>query len=307
MQRSSRLDTAVSGRIDYAKTIQPIWDRHCVSCHSLEKYEGKLDLSGAPAASFMPASYSYLRQRGMLPGKNNIITRGDDKPYAPIGSATGKLDPFLSAEHHGVRLSDLELRTIRHWMDCGALNAATYGAWGHVRSGPECTLFDMARQGLGICMNCHGNAKGGKNSDTHLAVKAPLFNLAKPEKSLLVLAPLMAEQGGLGLCRATDGKAAVVFAKGKDDPLYKAALGQCAKRAAKQDWHAAANYRLDKAYVVQMKRFGILPADFDETAPPPDPYDLDRQYYESHWKPLAAEPEATSSGETLSNNTRATR
>ncbi len=50
-----------SGRrpIDYTVDVQPVWDQHCVSCHSGEKPKGGLNLTGTPT-KFFSVSYEML-------------------------------------------------------------------------------------------------------------------------------------------------------------------------------------------------------------------------------------------------------
>ncbi len=45
--------------LDYVLDVQPVWDRHCVECHSGPEPEAGLDLSGTPTAMFN-ASYESL-------------------------------------------------------------------------------------------------------------------------------------------------------------------------------------------------------------------------------------------------------
>jgi len=52
--------------IDYAQDVQPVWDRHCVECHSGDKPKGNLNLSGDMTTLFN-VSYEQLvpeRRRG---------------------------------------------------------------------------------------------------------------------------------------------------------------------------------------------------------------------------------------------------
>ena len=52
-----------SGFMDYASMIQPIWDKHCVSCHGGEKgFAARLDLSGGWTKHFN-ISYENLVDR----------------------------------------------------------------------------------------------------------------------------------------------------------------------------------------------------------------------------------------------------
>jgi hypothetical protein len=111
-----------------------------------------------------------------------------------------------------------------------------------------------------------------------------VFNLTRPEKSLLLLAPLAERSGGLGLCRDDQGKAAAVFVDA-DDPDYQKLLAMVA--AGKENLDAIKRFdmpgfRPRPQYLREMKRYGVLALDHADDAPV-DPYELDRRYWESLW------------------------
>ncbi|MBL7008423.1 MAG: hypothetical protein ISR76_05455, partial [Planctomycetes bacterium] len=104
----------------------------------------------------------------------------------------------------------------------------------------------------------------------------------------LLLAPLAAEAGGYGLCRERfDDPAAApapVFAD-RDDPDHRTLLA--AVRAAAD--HLERIKRFDMpgfqprpAYLREMKRYGVLPADLAPDQPV-DCYAADRAYWQSLW------------------------
>ena len=105
-----------------------------------------------------------------------------------------------------------------------------------------------------------------------------VWNLSRPEKSMMLLAPLAREAGGYGLCGAR------VFAN-SSDPDYELILA--AVKEAKQGLEQMKRFdmpgfvpRFD--WVREMKRFGLLP----ETHAPRDPVDyyaVERRYWESLW------------------------
>ena len=122
-----------------------------------------------------------------------------------------------------------------------------------------------------------------------------VFNLTRPEKSLLLLAPLAESAGGFGLCRDEQGKPATVFAD-TADPDYEKLLAMVA--AGKENLDAVKRFDMPgfrpcAPYLREMKHYGILPANHRDDAPV-DPYELDRRYWESLWYrapvPPAGEP-----------------
>jgi hypothetical protein len=112
-----------------------------------------------------------------------------------------------------------------------------------------------------------------------------VFNLSRPEKSLMLLAPLAESAGGLALCRDKEGKPAAVFAD-LSDPDYRKLLAMVA--AGKENLDRIKRFDMPgflpkPEYLREMKRYGILPPDQPLDAPV-DPYALDRAYWESLYR-----------------------
>jgi hypothetical protein len=77
----------------------------------------------------------------------------------------------------------------------------------------------------------------------------------------------------------------IVFAD-KLDPDYRQMLGDI--RATKAALHdskrfSMPGFRPGPHYVREMKRYGILPPNFDSATDPINPYDVDEQYWRSFW------------------------
>jgi hypothetical protein len=103
-----------------------------------------------------------------------------------------------------------------------------------------------------------------------------LCNLNRPEKSLLLRAPLDKRAGGLQLCGRP------VF-KETDDADYRellAAVEDAAARLAEQKRFDMPGFRPNPFYLREMGHYGILPRDLPADAPV-DPYAVDRAYWES--------------------------
>jgi hypothetical protein len=116
-----------------------------------------------------------------------------------------------------------------------------------------------------------------------------MFNLSRPENSLILLAPLASESGGLGLCQSRGGDAdpdpaATVFADTSDADYQRIlALVRDGKR------HLDAIKRFDMpgfrptaSYVREMQRYGILPMGLDADVAI-DVYATDEAYWRSLW------------------------
>jgi hypothetical protein len=121
---------------DYMKTIQPIWDKHCVKCHDFgeNKPAGqKLLLAGDRTHSFN-ASYidlwsrNYLSCPGGGPAAHYEAKAWGSHPSKLVKVLEGGL-PKTSpghAKHKKVKLSKDELQAIYTWIDLNAVYYPTY-------------------------------------------------------------------------------------------------------------------------------------------------------------------------------------
>jgi len=111
-----------------------------------------------------------------------------------------------------------------------------------------------------------------------------LYNLSRPAKSLVLLAPLGREAGGYGLCRGKNAQGKDIFSSA-GDPDYQTLL--TAMRGLKEGLDRIKRFdmpgfRPNEHYVREMKRYGILANDL----PPDSPIDIyatDRAYWRSFW------------------------
>lgn len=154
------------------------------------------------------------------------------------------------------------------------------------------------------CYSCHGNmyrlgrlrreqldcnrwGKGGCPPDflNSPNYSLTLFNMTRPEKSLFLAACMPKEQGGYGWCTNAQGRAIAAFS-GPDDPDYAKVRRLIAEADARQRRLGRLEYpgyRPQPYYCYWMKRFGILPQDFDIEKDPVDVYETDDRYWRSLW------------------------
>ncbi len=235
-----------------------------------------------------------------------------------IGSSASPLMQKIRGGHHGVRMSGREIETIRLWIETGAPYPGTYAALGGGSIGgyyadePSQTHpdFPEANTAYGViewrCGGCHfgdlslahtlsdenGLSYGEPDwSDPRQLLSRHLvFNLTRPDKSLVLLAPLAVEAGGFGLCKVRDaaeswksGGVPMVIFHTTSDPDYLKLLALCKAGQARIetikrfDMH---DFRPPRAYVREMKRYGVIPADLPPDAPL-DVYKADRAYWDS--------------------------
>jgi len=301
--------------------VQPILDRHCVRCHNPDTYAGRVDLAGDHTPLFSQSYWTLLQHCLVVDGRNE---KGNTGPRT-VGSSASRLLAKFDGSHKGVKATSLELKTVRLWIDSSAPYAGTYGALGSGLVPVEFPVETMQRR----CGTCHGHAvpenrgiagqtmffrfgKGGPaeplvHTFNHLRdVRArigyfkhghsrspqSLCNLSRPEKSLLLRAPLAKSAGGLGLCKADGGDetGAAVFAT-TADPGFQSILAEIANakdRLVAEKRFDMQGFRPNDYYLHQMHRYGIL-KDPPKPREPVDPYALDRAYWRSfEYSPAAS-------------------
>jgi mono/diheme cytochrome c family protein len=110
----------------YRAEVQPVFDRHCVSCHDLGKKDGQsLNLAGDRDLVFN-ISYNELWRRQMI----RVVGAGppEIQPAYAWGSHASKLVQVLRTNHYDARLSREELDRIATWIDLNAPYYPTYAS-----------------------------------------------------------------------------------------------------------------------------------------------------------------------------------
>jgi len=299
---------------DFPRDIQPILNKHCLPCHDYDQRKGGVVLTGDRGPMFSHSYYTLTYRREFVDGRNDPKS---NLPPRAIGAAASPLMKKLSGAHHDVKLSAAEIKMIRFWIESGAPYPGTYAALGsgmiggyyenrQVNTDWEWAATKQASEAIKRrCDACHqGDLVLPHNlsdertvsfwrpdpADPRLRLARHLaFNLTRPEKSLMLLAPLAEAAGGYGKCQISDPNDPAaglqpVFANAQDED-YQKILAMC--RAGAE--HLEQIKRFDMPgfippvpYVREMKRYGILPADFAEGAAV-DFYATDRKYWRSLW------------------------
>jgi hypothetical protein len=123
---------------NYLTEVQPVFDRHCVSCHDHGKEAGQaLNLAGDLGLLFN-TSYLELHRRSAVrwqpdkPGEKKLLVKAvHDGPPAVLppyawGSHRSRLVEVLAGEHHDVKVSQEDFERVVTWID---LNAPYYGSY----------------------------------------------------------------------------------------------------------------------------------------------------------------------------------
>ncbi len=119
--------------IHYVTDVQPILDRHCVSCHNPEKSDGDVDLSGE-LTTFFNRSYEAIMSKDLVAHiqefkgpqvraqKQNVVPLA---PYA-LGSPASRLIALIREGHYDCQLTPEEQVRLTTWADA---NAPYYGSY----------------------------------------------------------------------------------------------------------------------------------------------------------------------------------
>ncbi|MDB4584873.1 hypothetical protein N9164_17115, partial [Draconibacterium sp.] len=300
---------------DFPKDIQPLLDKHCVKCHQPSNRKGGVILNGDHGPMFSQSYFNLTVFRQVRVGRN--LAKSNYPPYA-IGAQASELMKKIDGSHHDVELSDEEVRKIRYWIEAGGAYPGTHAALGGGAIGGYYQNMQLVNNDMDWpesvkasktierrCVECHkGDLRIPKNiSDENgvsfwrptnwsepamKRVRHMVFNLTNPELSVMLLAPLSKEAGGYGTCKevledGNYGKPVEVFST-INDKDYQAILGMI--KAAKNKLEEVtrfdmANFKPHPAYIREMKKYGVLPKDFNAEKEKVDIYELDRKYWDS--------------------------
>ena len=220
--------------------------------------------------------------------------------------------------HNGVKLSQQEKDMIRYWIESAACYPGTYAALGHgsvggyqqnrqIHTDNGWPTAKPAADAINArCIECHQKQLGmplPRHMSDELGIsfwrfnpndpklqfsRHLMFNLTRPENSMLLLAPLPKKAGGLGLCRATkDSEEELAVFESTNDPDYRAIHAHITvgKNYLENELTRfdMTQFRPRPEYYREMRRYGLLPPEFDPAKDQTDVYELDRKYWESLW------------------------
>ena len=310
--------TDVPEVIDFPRDIQPVLDALCVSCHGYERSPaggpraGRLILSGDHGPLYSHSYYMLTIAQLISDGRN--LPRSN---YAPrtLGSSASRLLTLLDGTHYGVQATPHQKKLLRLWIESGAAYPGTYAALGcgmvgnyaenqEIHTGQDWPATRAAAAVIqSRCANCHAEParplpqnladergvsfwQPSLGDPRLLTSRHIVFNLSRPEKSLILLAPLAESAGGWGLCRDPKTRErATVFAN-TADAGYRDLLALC---AAGKEFLAQGTQRFDMPgfrpradWVREMQRYGILLGDLAPAAPL-DCYATEQKYWRSLW------------------------
>lgn len=298
---------------DFPRDVQPVLNALCTDCHGAETTArggpraGRLLLTGDRGPIYSHSYYMLTIARLFADGRNEPRSNYDPRT---LGSSASRLLTMLDGTHYGVQATPLQKKLVRLWIESAAAYPGTYAALGcgmignyaennQVNTGADWPATKAAAEAIQTrCSGCHdqparllprtlADERGvsfwqpSLDDPRLLTSRHIVFNLSRPEKSLMLLAPLAKEAGGWDLCKKP-GPA--VFAS-TNDPGYQAILAMI---AAGQEF-LDRNKRFDMTGFVprtdwfrEMKRYGMAPqcAKPEEVT---DAYAIEQDYWKSLW------------------------
>ena len=112
-----------SAPFNYVRLVQPVLDRHCVSCHTSDK--SPINLSGKIDKDKWSPSYRTLKPYAFYYDGGGSFTESKTYP-GKFGAMGSKLYPMLKKGHGKVKLTPEEMRCLTLWLDC---NSDFYGTY----------------------------------------------------------------------------------------------------------------------------------------------------------------------------------
>jgi len=117
--------------LSYPLLVQPVLDKHCVSCHNAQRADGGVVLSGE-AQGHYTASYNALAPRESYSawgGKPGDFRQVNSEPLTQPGFFGARASPLmklLDKGHYGSSLGRDDLERLATWMDANALFYGTF-------------------------------------------------------------------------------------------------------------------------------------------------------------------------------------
>jgi hypothetical protein len=168
---------------NYLAEVQPVWDKHCVSCHDFGKEAGKkLVLSGDKELYFNASYMQLFRAWGTSNAYVSTVGLGVapfNQAYA-IGSHQSRLVSVLRAGHQGVKLSPEDFDRIVTWVDLGGPYYPDYASSHPANPGGRSPLTLKQLQRL---QDLTGAAILGKGNAIDYNNHRLWFSFTRPEKS----------------------------------------------------------------------------------------------------------------------------
>ena len=115
-----RADVDGTAPFSYPRLVQPVLDRHCVTCHA-EHPDKPINLAREPIQNKWFASYNSLLPYAFTDYGNNLRTIPGQ-----FGARASKLMDIIQKDHYDVKLSEEEFHRLTVWLDCSSMFYGVY-------------------------------------------------------------------------------------------------------------------------------------------------------------------------------------
>ncbi len=240
-----RPNWGTGGIIDYVRVVQPVFDRHCVECHSGPRPKGAVDLSG-DVTRYFNMSYNMLIDQGLVYHANLAGEAPTKTTPKAFGSMVSKI-PRIHRDRSQRRRAAPGGPAAHLRIDA---DVPFYGTYAHTSNNRKLAGFrdrwhvgtetDWFRKKVmpvfeRRCVECHQRQVdttqpyatgtiaarvtsrlwpdaaymsyffGARDTMAAFAGPAHRVNLTNPDFSQMLTAPLAKDAGGLGLCATESG------------------------------------------------------------------------------------------------------
>lgn len=120
----------------YPLLVQPVLDKHCVSCHSGTDAAQGIALTGEPAAGFTVSYNALAPFVSFSEWQGGDFQRSNSEPLTRpgfFGARASKLMSLLLKGHEDVKLTNRETERLVTWMDTNALFYGTFNKQDQLR------------------------------------------------------------------------------------------------------------------------------------------------------------------------------
>lgn len=180
------------GGFSFPRTVQPVLDRHCIRCHGLDKTEGNLNLLGTRNGKYNIAHDSLTGRGGLVAIAYRNQETNYSKPKDYFAHA-GRLAKYLLGDHRKYVDPDRDsFQRIVDWLD---LNAQYYGDYSFNRVENR----RVSRDGQKVLREHIARVFGAELAAEPFEA---LVNVAQPDASRILKAPLAVRAGGWGQIKA---------------------------------------------------------------------------------------------------------
>ncbi len=181
------------GGFSFMRTVQPVLDRYCISCHGLDKEQKNVNLLGPEwgKRSSRKPSYRSLIASGRVKFVGEAIKPSRPKDFFAHGGTLAKMLLDGHPDKKGKKRLELDRESFQRIVDWLDVNAQIYGDYSHNRIEKQRSRFEGVKRLREAIAKRFGKKLA---SQPYTA----LVNVANPSESRVLMAPLPAAAGGWG-------------------------------------------------------------------------------------------------------------